>query len=77
MDWTTEKPTKEGFYWIRFEERDEWSEHLGVVEIARIDELLHIFFPGGDENYELVDRFDAEWYGPLEPPIRRGLCTLV
>ena len=68
MDWTTEKPIKEGFYWIRFEER---FEHLGVVEISRIDGMLHIFFPGGDENYELVDHFDAEWYGPLEPPIRR------
>jgi hypothetical protein len=68
MDWTTKKPTKEGFYWIRFEER---FEHLGVVEITRIDGMLHIFFPGGDENYELVDCFDAEWYGPLEPPIRR------
>lgn len=71
LKWTADKPTVPGFYWIRYEEkftvRDEWSTHIGVVEVVN-DGVLLALFPGSDENYERVDGLDAEWYGPLKPP---------
>ena len=72
LKWTTDKPTVAGFYWIRYEERrtvrDEWYEHLGVVEVVDVDGTFWAFFPGSEENCDLVGRLPAEWYGPLAVP---------
>ena len=70
MEWTTEKPTKPGWYWARWPKQP----HLGA-------EILEITQPDGPDTdtLEVGNRFDyaldsyiaeyepVEWQGPLEP----------
>lgn len=74
--WTTEKPTKPGFYWWR-----QWDGHVTLVEmivwkdgkrelaILGSDEGVYIDQPSWmeDDRFALEDS-RGEWGGPLEPP---------
>lgn len=67
MEWTTEAPTKSGYYWCKFN---------GIGE-----EAIAIVFYCGDGDYEcgfegigtemplgLKEFKNAKWFGPIEPP---------
>ena len=68
MNWTTNKPTKPGWYWYK-SKRDrpqiidliEWNDGLRIIGIAQ-----------GLYTHPVTDRFpygpDAEWVGPLKSP---------
>jgi len=73
MSWTTEYPTKPGFYWIR-NYRERRLAHYAiipgpeVVEVrADIREGLAVYWIGGDEGWNQADFESAEWQGPIEP----------
>lgn len=58
MNWTTEYPTKPGFYWIKFANRKS-------PEVVFLDPEMGIHLIG---NSERQDRsLAAEWQGPIEP----------
>ena len=68
-EWTTEKPTVNGWYGIRLN---------GSYEIVRVVEreadnpgkcaLLVPIEPGGEGETMDVEQMDVEWYGPLDIP---------
>jgi hypothetical protein len=80
MNWTTEYPTKPGFYWIRnyqFEDDTYLDQKPVVVLVSESDYrrrdgaiLNDLFFAfAGDPGATLLSWLNsAEWYGPIEPP---------
>lgn len=61
MNWTTDYPTKPGFYWIKFANRKS-------PEVVFLDPEMGIHLIG---NSERQDRsLAAEWQGPIEPDNR-------
>jgi len=66
MNWTTEKPTKPGWYWHRNGRGDMWPS---VILLRLVDDRLRVRL--GDECWPLDSPviFEGdEWAGPLEPP---------
>jgi hypothetical protein len=68
MTWTTEKPSKPGWYWYRSPtdrvqiiELVEWNNELRAVGVSP-DMHLHL------ETHRMPHASDAEWAGPLPPP---------
>lgn len=65
--WTTEYPTKPGYYWIRNhgEDRPEIAEvflrHDGEIRVY----LKYDYDSRGPEDKDILS---AEWFGPIEPP---------
>lgn len=62
MKWTSEKPTRKGWYW--------WRQDKEAV-ICRVWEWwdkqeLYVRFEGSDSAP--VNTLDGEWAGPLDPP---------
>lgn len=74
MNWTTDYPTKPGFYWIR-NYRHYAKGHDGPEPIQLIEETvtlsgepdLRFYFFGDDILYPLSSIDSAEWQGPIEP----------
>ena len=62
MNWTTDKPTKPGWYWWR---QDRVAKMCRVWEWWDKKEL-YVRFEGADS--EPVIALGGEWAGPLEPP---------
>ena len=85
MNWTTEFPTKPGYYWIRNYAFNEdcspgYSEpeivtkgpHVAKVEAKYGDcggPISHFCFIGSEYPVKQNELFQAEWYGPIEPPV--------
>ena len=63
MTWTTEKPTKPGWYWYR----GECGGHT-VKVIHYIDDDGDGPYLATSEDLNLTD-LDGEWAGPVEPPL--------
>jgi hypothetical protein len=72
MNWTTEYPTKPGYYWIRkyFIANTAYSSRVGsgpdIVEME--DDLDYIFWTGDPLGVRRNDLISAEWFGPITPP---------
>lgn len=62
--WTTDKPTKEGFYWYR--ERGKAPCVVHCYSADPCDGPL-IWEPGIEQDLYASD-MSGEWYGPIEPP---------
>jgi hypothetical protein len=75
MTWTTEYPTKPGYYWVRNwlfkadQELEEEADDINII-IAEITPSGDCYFPG--QELSMQDDGDilvsGEWYGPIEPP---------
>jgi hypothetical protein len=65
MNWTTDKPTKPGWYWYR---RSGSSEALLVHHGFACDQIVEL--PGVDEpvTFRTENIDNGQWAGPLEPP---------
>ena len=74
LTWTTDKPAKEGFYWLRNVET-----HTGYTQsepqIVQVFELgngypgnFDVSIPSDENTTELRYINKGEWYGPLEVP---------
>ena len=59
--WTTDQPTKPGWYWYRFSERDV------NPEICRLTEDGEFYKVGEECSYEFIE-LTGLWAGPLDPP---------
>jgi len=61
LSWTTEKPTKQGWYWWRMKQ----SAPAVTELVTRYGELFDEF-----KKHSISDYPDGqiEWAGPLEPP---------
>ena len=57
MSWTTEKPSKPGWYWYR-----ESKGEPEILSLYKDDGQLLISGIG-------LQEFPVEWAGPLEPPL--------
>ena len=66
MNWTSDKPTEPGRYWLR-----EGGVETIIIVTAGNDRNLYAWFTGNEIDYLITDDFFAPgalWYGPLEPP---------
>lgn len=65
-DWTTDKPTKPGWYWWR---PTNVSISPEIVSVQENGNVLLVY----DKRIYRVDSMiygaDGEWAGPLEPPV--------
>lgn len=72
LNWTKDKPTKEGFYWCRYYPRSYRPKWWTViVEVKVVVDRLQVYFPGSEVEEDLSN--DAYfglsfWFGPLEAP---------
>jgi len=72
MTWTTEYPTKPGFYWIRnyriVDCTGEYGSELSLAEVE-YDELseFEFYLIGSEFLYRKANILKAEWQGPIEP----------
>lgn len=68
MTWTTEKPTRAGFYWHKGVKSDDPI----VVRVEPCGSSLGCRYPGDKILYTIPDDSNAgyhgKWSGPLEPP---------
>jgi hypothetical protein len=70
MNWTTEYPTRPGYYWICNWQMSNWRNSVTtmaptVVEVDTDGDFYHI----GSEETQFKHRvISAEWYGPIQPP---------
>ncbi len=80
MNWTTEKPKQEGYYWYAgpaFKEQLD-SEDPVVVRIENIFALpfqeheFEVEVPGVEGSFNIND-IEGLWYGPIEVPRRDKL----
>lgn len=60
---TTEKPTKPGWYWFRTN-----TENPTMVEVVKYKNVCMVLEPDDDKGVEVL-LYDGEWAGPLEPPV--------
>lgn len=65
--WTSEKPTKSGFYYYR---RSDDEEPIVLKVEVRDDRKGHssvVWLPG-DNAAESLEQCHGDWAGPIEPP---------
>lgn len=64
MTWTTEKPTKEGYYWYR-----EKGQVAAIVQCYSIDPIEGpmLWEAGCEQDFHAVNS-PGEWFGPIEVP---------
>jgi hypothetical protein len=73
MSWTSEYPTKPGFYWIRNYLRnvdEQWKPYEEVEagpHIVEVDKDLDFYLTGSEVPRNRKDLVSAEWQGPIEP----------
>jgi hypothetical protein len=70
MNWTTEYPTKPGYYWIRKYQIQGWHNPGSTLgpDIVQVWPDLDFDRIGDDRGYNKRNIISAEWYGPIEPP---------
>lgn len=79
LEWTTEIPTKAGYYWWRYSE----SEECYLYQFIEVSDEFFIMSPRSDEpefarrpawmddrTWKAATKIaDGEWAGPVLPPI--------
>ena len=61
INWTTDKPTQEGWYWFRI---DNEGKRTVIVYVISTDRMVAI----GTENEGNPALQKGAWFGLLEPP---------
>jgi hypothetical protein len=62
--WTSEKPTKSGFYYYR---RSDDEEPIVLKVEVRDDRGLSVVWLPGDNAAEPLEQCHGDWAGPIEP----------
>lgn len=65
MTWTTEQPTKEGWYWWEESAMHNGKHAVLIVEVTDFRGVL--YQEHGDVRYLLANA-SGRWAGPLQPP---------
>ena len=72
LTWTTNWPTKSGFYWIRNfvtnYNKDRGRESYPFPRVVWLDKDFDIYWVGTDAISRHEDMASAEWYGPIQAP---------
>lgn len=73
MEWTTEKPTKPGWYWWRAQQPDWPPEMCLVFNDSRKNKLIALFSNNNDCETVQMDEFEHTplWAGPIPEPTER------
>lgn len=66
MNWSTQKPTMEGWYWFREMNMQPEVVHVCLSRDDTRFEVRSVF--GQDSTPIQVSAWDGEWFGPLEVP---------
>jgi hypothetical protein len=61
MIWTTEHPTKEGWYWLSL---DNEGRQVVIVYVIDAERMVGV----GTESEGKPSLQKGTWFGPLEPP---------
>jgi hypothetical protein len=61
MNWTTDHPTQEGWYWLHL---DNEKKQIVIVYVLSADRMVSV----GTETEGQPSLQKGVWYGPLEPP---------
>lgn len=70
MTWTSENPKKSGYYWLRnYHKRDHWQPPAEPTLVEVYAENEEFYYAGNDQATYFDEIVEAEWYGPLEPPV--------
>ena len=70
MNWTIQKPCRDGWYWIRNVASEGWDTVVEprVVAVYGFEKgEPTVAFPSDEQCTDLRE-IDAEWAGPVEPP---------
>jgi hypothetical protein len=62
MNWTQDKPTKDGWYWLRLDNEDNRTVMVYVISADRMVAIGH-----EREGNPAVQK--GAWFGPLAPPV--------
>lgn len=62
LAWDSRKPTKEGWYWWR------WDQHDPEPDIVRVWRWKDSLMANWGETDEAISTIGGQWAGPLEPP---------
>ncbi len=66
MSWTTDYPTKPGFYWIR-NYRNIYGESHEDPAVVEVDNDGDFYWTGSEVTGWKYQVASAEWQGPIEP----------
>lgn len=82
MEWTREKPTEPGYYWLlKTHVRTSLGEFEDICDIVEvmIDGVDHevAFFWCGSDAWDWPTKTDGWWYGPLEQPKLPNLLDII
>ena len=61
MDWTTETPTQEGWYWVV-----NGNKEIEIVEVYKLDNRLYAWTVTSERDFDLNEFI--MWLGPIPPP---------
>ena len=61
MNWTTDAPTQEGWYWFR---TDSEEKHTVIVYVISAERMVAI----GTEHENNPAYQKGSWFGPVTPP---------
>lgn len=68
MEWTTDKPTQEGYYWVRLAKNSLEGEKEVVVQVSKnglTKGKLIVYHTGNDLEFSIDDPEYIAWKGPL------------
>ena len=60
MNWTTDHPTKEGWYWLQL---DNEEKQIVIVYVLSAERMVSV----GTETESRPSLQKGVWFGPLEP----------
>jgi hypothetical protein len=61
MNWTTDHPSKEGWYWLHL---DNEEKQIVIVYVLSAERMVSV----GTETEGQPSLQKGVWFGPLEPP---------
>ena len=61
LKWSTEKPTKPGWYWWRI---TMWGKQFSKVYMVEANRHGELYISG----LEIIDNINGQWAGPIELP---------
>lgn len=73
MEWTRDKPTVPGFYWLKRDDYEEFNRViLYEVAIAKVEQDFLkdrlIAYATYDSESDRVEYIDGYWFGPIAVP---------
>jgi len=68
LEWTQEKPTKPGYYWVKDTSHKEMRPTICKVHRYDSDAQMVVRYLSNDGEDSLIEVCGLEWAGPILPP---------